>query len=150
MDVNNGFAIGGRMTTIAAPATRFGSLRRILFIDAGTCLASGSILSAFPQPLARFFGLPSALLLYAGLSLFPVAALMIWIATREELPHAGVAAIVLGNGLWIAGSVLLIAIGPVAPTPLGYGFIVGQAVLVALLADLEYAALRGADGSQGT
>jgi hypothetical protein len=136
------------MTTIAAPATRFGSLRRLVLIDAGTCLASGLILSAFSQQLARLFGLPAALLLYAGLSLFPVAALMIWIATREEMPDAGVRAVLVGNGLWIIGSVLLLVVGQVAPTPLGYGFVVAQAIVVALLADLEYLALS--NGSQGS
>jgi hypothetical protein len=44
--------------------------------------------------------------------------------------------------LWAAASGLLLASGWVAPTALGYAFVIGQAAVVALLGELQYVGLR--------
>jgi len=87
-------------------------------------------------------GLPAALLFYAGLALLPIAAFMAWVATREQPPLAGVWLVILGNAGWVAGSVALLFL--VSPTALGYAFVIGQAAIVAGLAELEYVSTRAA------
>jgi len=44
--------------------------------------------------------------------------------------------------LWAAASFLVLLSGQIAPTPLGIAFVVLQAVVVALLGELQYLGLR--------
>ena len=48
------------------------------------------------------------------------------------------------NVVWAIDSVVLLFTGWVAPSLLGYAFVIGQAGVVAVLADLEYVGLRRA------
>jgi hypothetical protein len=84
----------------------------------------------------------STLLLYAGLSLFPVAIFIGLVGTRETLAPPAVWVVIVGNALWVAGSVLLLFGGMIAPNAWGYVFIGAQAAAVAVLAELEYFGLR--------
>ena len=130
------------MTAIAASLDRTTFLRRVLLVDAATCIATGALLTIDAHALSRLLGLPGTLLFYAGASLFPCAALMLLVALRASLWRAGAWVIVAGNALWVlASAALLVAI---APTALGYAFVIAQGVAVALLAELEYIGLQKA------
>jgi hypothetical protein len=128
------------MTAIAATLDPSRFLRRVLFVDAATCLATGALLALDAGSLSRLLGLPQALLFYAGASLFPCAALMLWVALREPLSRAGAWLVVAGNAAWVAASVALLFAA--APTGLGTAFVIAQALAVALLAELEFIGLR--------
>lgn len=90
------------MTAIALFPARGVFLRRALLVDAASCAGMGALLALAAAPLARLFGLPEALLFYAGLALIPIAAYMTWLGTREAAPAALVWAVIAGNVLWIA------------------------------------------------
>jgi hypothetical protein len=128
------------MTTVTAALDRATFLRRVLLVDAATCAATGALLSLDAGPLSPLLGLPAALLLYSGLSLFPIAAFMLWAATRRSPPFAGVWLVIAGNAAWVFGSLLLLF--AFSPSALGYAFVIAQAAVVALLAELEYTGLR--------
>lgn len=128
------------MTAIAATLDPSRFLRRVLLVDAATCVATGALLALDAVPLSRLLGLPQGLLFSAGASLFPCAALMLWVALRERLSRAGAWIVVVGNAAWIAGGVALLLAS--APTALGYAFVIAQALAVALLAELEFIGLR--------
>lgn len=117
------------------------NLRKILWLDAATCVATGLLLSILSAPLSAWLGLPEALLFYAGLALFPIAAFMAWTATR--LAEPAVWLVIGGNALWVLGSLAVLAL---SPTALGYAFVIAQAAAVAVLAELEYIGLRRAVG----
>jgi hypothetical protein len=128
--------------TDAASSDRRGTfLRRVLLVDAATCIATGALLSLDAGPLAPMLGLPAALLFYAGASLFPTAAFMLWVAMRRDITRTGTWLVIAGNALWVVGSIAILGL---APTGLGYAFVIAQAAVVALLAELEYAGLRKA------
>jgi hypothetical protein len=116
------------------------TLRRILLIDAATCALTGLVLSLFAPTLEPLLGLPYALLQYAGLALLPIAAFMAWVALRAKPPVLGVWTVIAGNAAWVLASLLLVVW--LSPSLLGYAFVIAQAVVVALLAELEYAGLR--------
>lgn len=120
------------------------SLRSILFIDAATCAIMGVLLTAGSGVASQVMQLPAALLFYAGLSLFPAAVFMTIVALRDIVHPTAVWLIISGNILWVAASFGLLASGWIAPNYLGAGFIAGQALVVALFARLEYAALHHA------
>lgn len=119
-------------------------LRRVLLLDAATCVATGLLSIVGAGVLEQFLGLPAGLLRYAGLSLLPFAALLVYLATRESPSPPAVWAVIALNALWTADSFLLLLTGWVAPTELGYAFVVVQALGVAALAGLEYFGLRRA------
>jgi hypothetical protein len=128
------------MTALEAILDRSVWLRRVLIVDAATCLATGLLTTLFAAPLSTLLGLPAALLFYAGLALFPIAAFMAWLAMRRDLSRAGAWLVVLGNAGWVAGSVLVLCV--FSPTGLGTAFVIAQAAVVALLAELELTGLR--------
>lgn len=115
-------------------------IRRVLFVDAATCAGTGLFLALLAAPLAPFLGLPAELLLYAGLALLPIAAFIAWVATRDEISAAGVRLVIVGNAAWVLASLALLF--AVSPTMLGYAFVIGQALIVAALAEMEYVGLR--------
>jgi hypothetical protein len=124
------------MTNIAMPGRsgRFGvSLRTVLTVDALTCVALGALLGTLSAELSAWLGLPAALLYWAGVALFPCAALML--AAARSRRSALVRLVVLGNAAWVAASVLVIAM--LDPTALGAAFVGVQALVVAGLAWLE-------------
>jgi hypothetical protein len=130
------------MPAITASIDKSGFLRRVLLVDAATCLAMGALLLAATGALAFMLALPELLLRYAGLSLLPIAAFIAWVATRSSLPPPGVWLVVAGNALWVVASIGLLLGAWVSPNALGYAFVIAQAACVALLAALEYAGLR--------
>jgi hypothetical protein len=115
-------------------------LRRVLFTDAATCLAMGLALLLLAQPAAPLLGLPPTLLEIAGAALLPIAAFIGWSAISGRLLRL----VVAGNVAWVLASAALLLGGWVSPTALGYGFVIVQAVVVAVLAAVEYAGVRSA------
>jgi hypothetical protein len=116
------------------------TLRGLLAFDAATCLGMGVLLVAAGTPLASLLGLPAALLGWAGLLLFPSAALMAAGAARRRPPTLLVRLVVAGNAAWVLASVAVLVL--TAPTLLGIAVVLAQALAVAVLAALERRALR--------
>jgi hypothetical protein len=118
-------------------------LRRVLLLDALSCLAMGALLLAAPALLANVLGLPTMLTRGAGLALLPFAALLVWTARRPELPRGVVGTLVAGNALWALDSLALPATAWLGDaTTLGVAFVIGQGLVVATFAGLEYLGLR--------
>ncbi len=117
-------------------------LRRVLLADAVCSGAMGLLLAALAGPLSRWFGLPLPMLREVGLFLLGFAALVAVLGLRRASPRLLVWVVIIGNALWALDSVLLLVSGWVAPTTLGGLFVVAQALVVALLAELEYVGLR--------
>ena len=115
-------------------------LRRVLALDALTSAVMGAVLLL--APLSSLLGLQPSLLKWAGLSLLPFAAFAGWLATREMPPRAGVWAVILINAFWVIDSFVLLASDWSGLTLLGRGFVVFQAVAVAVFTELEYFGLR--------
>lgn len=117
-------------------------LRRALQADALASGAMGLLLTLAAGPLEELLGLPRALLLGAGIGLLPFALALGWLANRQTLQRAWVWAVLAINAVWVVDSLSLLALGWVEPTLLGKVFVIGQAVAVAVLAELEFFGLR--------
>jgi hypothetical protein len=127
--------------TMRAPlSARLPGLRTVLALDAASCLAMAALLLALPATLSGWFGLPQALLFWAGLLLLPSAALMIGLAAMRR-PHAGLTRLViLGNVAWVIASLAVPIV--LSPSGLGLAFVLVQAAAVLALLLLEQRALR--------
>lgn len=120
-------------------------LRRLLLADAASCLALGVALALGAGLVADWLGLPPALLRAAGLVLLPFAAFVLFVARLPILSRAAVWLIIGCNAVWVAASGALLIGGFAAPTTtLGIAFVVAQAVVVAIVAELEAVGLRTA------
>ena len=117
-------------------------LRRALLVDAAASGLTGALMLAGAGMLTDLLGLPAALLRGAGLVLVPYVAFVAIVAARAHISTAAVWAVIACNALWTVASVALVIDGFVTPTALGSVFVIGQAVAVAALGALQYAALR--------
>jgi hypothetical protein len=117
-------------------------LRRVLLADAAASAATGLLMVFGAGLLEQHLDLPYSLLLYAGLGLLPFAALVAYLATRDNLPRAGVWAVIICNAIWVAESIMLLYFGWIEPNRLGQAFIIAQALVVAVFAEMEYFGLR--------
>lgn len=117
-------------------------LRRVLLFDAVSSGAMGLAAIPLSGMLATVLGLPVELLVEAGIVLVPFAAFVGFLATRAQPARTGVWVVIALNIVWVLDSIVLLLTGWVAPNALGYAFVIGQAVAVAVLAGLEYIGLR--------
>ena len=118
-------------------------LKRVLLLDAASCLGMGAGLLIGATALAAPLGLSAALLGGAGLLLLPLGLFIGWLGLRAEAPAALVWLVILGNLGWV-GESLLVAFGRAGVSGLGIAFVTVQAAAVLGLALLEYAGLRAA------
>lgn len=116
------------------------ALRNLLLLDAATCIGAGGLMAFGSHSVAGLTGIPAPLLYWAGLILFPVAALMIHTGLQRMPPRPLVWLILLGNIGWVIASLGVFAF--IAPNALGTLFILAQAAAVAILALLEHGAIR--------
>lgn len=119
-------------------------LRRVLLADAALSGLAGALMAGGGGPLAGLLALPEPLLRYAGAALLPFAVFVAVVATRRAVPRGAAWAVVLINALWALDSVALLLTGWVAPSALGYAFVLLQAAAVAGLAALQGYGLRRA------
>lgn len=117
-------------------------LRRALVLDAVASGATGLMMIAGAGLVEGLLGLPATLVRGAGLLLMPYVAFVIYTGTRETISRPAVWVIIVANVLWAAASAFLLVSGWVAPTALGTAFVIAQAVVVALLGELQYMGLR--------
>ena len=117
-------------------------VRRLLITDAVVSGATGALMAIAAPVLESWLGLPAPLLRYAGLALLPFAAVVGWLAMQNPPAPAGVRAIIAANFAWVAASILLLVAGGVNPTTLGMAFVIFQAIVVAILGELQYVSLR--------
>ncbi|HEY6552125.1 MAG TPA: hypothetical protein VI669_02165 [Vicinamibacteria bacterium] len=117
-------------------------LRRALVLDAIASGAMAMLLVLAAPALSGIFGLSAGLLRGIGFVLLPWVALLAWTTARPRPSRGLVLAIVGANVAWVLASAWLPLSGLVSPTTLGTAFVVGQAVAVAVFADLQWIALR--------
>jgi hypothetical protein len=135
------------MSTVARRATTsFNTpsllLRRALLTDATLAAISAFALVVAADPLGDLFSLPSAALRIAGVIFIPFAALAGWLGTRPRVHRTLVFVVIVLNALWAVDSVLILLTKWVETTPLGEMFVIGQALVIAVIAEVEFLGLR--------
>lgn len=118
------------------------TLRVALWTDAGVSGAAGALQLAGGSTLAAALALPATLCLASGAFLVGYAALLVAMARAPRL-HAGlVALVVFGNLGWALACVALPAAGLLQPAPLGWAWLLLQALSVLVFAAWEGAGWR--------
>ena len=125
---------------MSVPMTPY--LRNVLALDAITCAGAAVLMIAGGGILSPLLSIPAGLLLWAGVALVPFTALLVWALRRDKLPRLVLIDIVAINVLWVAASFGILVAGLVSPNALGVAFVTVQALAVAGITAMQFAALR--------
>lgn len=117
-------------------------LRRALALDAGVSGAAGLLQLAATAPLARWLAIEPGWLRGGGAVLLAWMLFVGWVATRKTIAPALAWTVIGVNLAWVAGSVLVLVEGAIAPNALGLTFVLAQAAVVAVFAELQFFGLR--------
>lgn len=125
-------------------------LRNVLWADAASCLGSGALQLLLTGTMVSMLGLPGPLLTATGIFLLVYGAAVAFLATRNPVPRPIVWLLVVGNLGWAVGCVALMVSGMLPLTAVGKGYVLVQALTVAVLAELQWMGLtRSAAGKPG-
>ena len=117
-------------------------LPRVMWADAASCAGTGIVQLAFTQPLAGVTGLPSSLLAGTGLFLLAYALAAGWMARRQPAPRTLIGLVALGNLGWALACAVLVWGSSLVLSGWGVAWVAVQAVVVLVLADLQWMGLR--------
>ena len=117
-------------------------LRLALIADAVATAGTGLLMFTMGNALEPVLGIPAALSTNAGLGLLPYAAIVGYLGSRTRIPQGVVWAVVGGNVAWAVASLAALLTQWIDATTLGYVFVIGQAAVVAVFAELQYLGLR--------
>ncbi len=115
-------------------------LRRALISDTIFVAIASIAFIAGSAPLASLTGIPTVMLLDAGLVCLAYAAFLRWAVRNQPLQRIGWINIVLGY-VWVAASIVLLVAGWLPLTSFGFWLIVGIAVVVDLITSVQAYAL---------
>lgn len=121
-------------------------LKRVLVLDAASCLSMGLLLTLGGGALAPMFGIERQIVGGAGLALIPIGLFILWLGTRQAAAPAFIYLVIAGNIAWTVESFVLIANAD-GITPLGIAFVGVQAAAVAGFSLLEWIGVRRAQTS---
>ena len=117
-------------------------LRSALLADAICSGAMALLLAIAATPLATLLALPEPFVRETGLLLVPYAVFVGWLGLRLRLPAAMVWLVIVGNGVYALASFALLLGNWVSPNLYGELFIALQAIVVGVLAELQYVGVR--------
>lgn len=123
-------------------------LARLLAVDAAATGATGALLLAAADWLSPLLHLPVGLQRTAGLVCIVFAAFVLGLSRQGAMHRGAVAAVVAINFAWVAASFWVAFGGAWQPSLPGIAFVVGQALVVLLFAELGWFGLRAA-GKRG-
>jgi hypothetical protein len=100
--------------------------------DALGSLVLGVALLLAATPLTELAGrtMPSAFLWVVGLLLLPWAGFNLWIARNTHPPKLAVTANIVGDVIWVGGTIALLAIHAAGLSLVGLALLLGQGIAV--------------------
>jgi hypothetical protein len=118
------------------------SLRQSVLGDGIMSGVFGVALIVGAAPLSPLLGIPAAFLFWLGVALLPWMASLIVIGRQERPKSGAVETVVAVNALWVLGSIAVAIWNPFGMTAFGFAFVAAQGIAVALIAELQFSALR--------
>lgn len=117
-------------------------LRRILAFDAASGAAMAIAHFGASEKLSSWLGLPAWWLTVSGLILLGAVSLAATLALQALPSRRGVRLLAIGNFVWVAASIWVVSGAGLALTPFGVTWVLLQAVVVFVLAELEWLGTR--------
>lgn len=120
-------------------------LVRWIRLDALVSGTSGLVAAAGAVALDGVLGVSAAFLVALGIFLLGYAALLLLLA-RRGAPTTGAKAVIAGNALWVAASVVAVVADWLTLATAGTVVALAQAAAVALIAEAQWVGLRRRGG----
>jgi hypothetical protein len=117
-------------------------LKKVLLLDLVVSAATTLMLLTAAGWLAEPLGLSAVMLRGTGIVLLPWVALLAWIIWKQTVANFIIWLVIAGNAIWAIDSIAVLFTDWLAPSALGIGFIIGQAVIIGIFAELQFIALR--------
>lgn len=117
-------------------------LRRVILADLLVSGAAGALQLVAAEPLARLTAIDAGFLRVAGWVLMAWVAFLAWTLSRRAIAAPLAWTLIGVNAAWVAASVLVWLEGAIAPNALGLSYVLAQAAVVAVFAELQYFGLR--------
>lgn len=117
-------------------------LRRVVLADLLVSGAAGALQLVAAEPLARLTAIDAGFLRGAGWVLMAWVAFLAWTLGRRAIAAPLAWTLIGVNAAWVAASVLVWLEGAIAPNALGLSYVLAQAAVVAVFAELQYFGLR--------
>lgn len=117
-------------------------LRLALRLDALLSATAGAATLAARAPLQASLDLGAPAVTGLGVFMLAYGLTLGVLAARPTLPRALVLTVAIGNGLWALGTAAFGLGGPGTPTAFGLALVLGQAAVVAALAELQFLGYR--------
>lgn len=132
------------MTTITAPATATTPklLREAVLLDGFATLPTGVLLAALAGVLAEPFGIPTGILLGAGLFFVAWGAAVLFLGFRPVVNRRATIAVGVVNVVCALDGLLIVLTGIGDLTTLGTVLLTGLSVVVAALGGLQIVAAK--------
>lgn len=115
-----------------------------LRLDAAVSGLTGLAMLALAGPLGELLDLPIGLLRGAGAILLVLTVGLSWLSSQRTISRAALLVIAGINVVWAIDSVVLLLTGWVEPNAFGVAFVLFQAVVVLLFAELQVIVARRA------
>jgi hypothetical protein len=124
------------MTAFTSPVV----IHRLLLADALLSGLTGIAMVALGGRVAPLLNIPAPLMRTAGIALLPFAVMVFYFARHVTRSRLGT---VVGLNLaWVAASVMMLVARVIEPTTLGTVFVIVQAMIVAVVAELQLLGMR--------
>lgn len=117
-------------------------LRLALRLDGAVSGLAGALTLALSGWMASMLGAQDVAVIAVGVFMLAYGLSLLLLAQARSAPAVLMWGIVIGNGLWVAGSVALAFSSLIAPTMLGLVVLIGQAVAVFGLTEMQFIGLR--------
>jgi hypothetical protein len=123
----------------ASPAMDKMGLRHTLIVDSLGCGISGAALLLLAPSAAELLGVesPFPVQVIGGL-LVAIAAFIFFSLLQTPIRSLNTGLVIGGNILWVIASIALLLINPWTFTPIGVTIVLVQAIVVAILAGIEW------------
>ena len=122
------------------------TIRRALKANAIFSAVSGLVLAAGAVPMSDLIGAPTWLTLVVGIGLLPWAALVWRYSTRDEIRTAEAWSVVVGDEIWLVGTIVLLLMYPTALTAEGNALAAVVGLIVAAFAVAQMMGIRAMKG----
>jgi hypothetical protein len=119
-------------------------LRFALRLDAAVSGTMGLLLTLASEPVAKLFSMPATFIFVVGMMCLPFSAALAWLSAQAKVPTSAVWIVIGSNAAWVIASILLLVTGLVTPNAMGSIFVIGQAAMVGLFAELQFIGMRKA------
>lgn len=114
-------------------------LKKVLIANAISCLGFGLLFAVYASTVADFLGSPPTLIIaILGVGLFLNGLNILWVARKQAPSKFEVLQFVVGDGIWVIGTLILLILGLWITTSAGQIWSIAVAIWVGFCGYMQF------------